>query len=42
MTRKFISEGLGLALQRKLPKPIAKLIQPILFSVLGINNIDKT
>lgn len=41
MNRKMVSDGLGCGLQKKLPKPLAKLIQPILFSVLGIAKIDQ-
>ncbi|QSH42264.1 lysophospholipid acyltransferase family protein [Lentisphaerota bacterium ZTH] len=41
MERKVISNGLGTSLQSTLPKPLAKLIQPLLFAILGISKIDK-
>ena len=41
MCKKMISNGLGKGLQNKLPKPLAKIIQPLLFSILGISRIDE-
>ncbi|MCP3965745.1 MAG: hypothetical protein GY750_03990 [Lentisphaerae bacterium] len=41
MERKIVNEGLGNSLQKTLPKPLAKLIQPLLFAILGISKIDK-
>ena len=41
MRRKIVKEGLGNGLQSVLPKPLAKLIQPLLFAILGIGKIDK-
>ncbi|MCP4181214.1 MAG: hypothetical protein GY756_25915 [bacterium] len=41
MCKKMVSNGLGKGLQNKLPKPLAKLIQPLLFSILGIHRIDE-
>jgi putative hemolysin len=41
MSKKMVAEGLGKGLQNKLPKPLAKLIQPLLFAILGINRIDE-
>ena len=41
MCKKLVAGGLGKGLQSKMPKPIAKLIQPLLFSILGVNRIDE-
>jgi putative hemolysin len=41
MCKKIISEGLAKGLQNKLPKPIAKLIKPLLFAAIGISKIDR-
>jgi putative hemolysin len=41
MCKKMVSEGLGKGLQSKLPKPLAKMIQPLLFSILGVSRIDE-
>jgi putative hemolysin len=40
MSKRMVAEGLGKGLQNKLPKSLAKLIQPLLFAILGINKID--
>jgi putative hemolysin len=41
MSSKFISNGLGKGLEHKLPKPLAKLLKPLLFAVIGISKMDK-
>ena len=41
MKRKMVSKGLGKGLQNTMPKPLAKLIKPLLFAVLGVSKIDK-
>ena len=37
----MVTEGFGRGLQSKLPKPLAKLIQPLLFAILGVGRIDE-
>ena len=41
MTKKMVAESLGKGLQRRMPKTLARLIQPLLFAILGINRIDE-
>jgi len=41
MDKKIVSEALSKGLQKKLPKPLAKLIHPLLVSVLGLKKIDE-
>ena len=41
MSSKFISDGLGKGLERKLPKPLAKLFKPLLVAILGISKIEE-
>ena len=40
MGRKMVADGLGKGLQNKLPKFLAKLMQPLFFAILGISKID--
>jgi putative hemolysin len=44
MCKKMVTNGLKKGLQEKLPKPLkplGKLLQPVLFSILGVSRIDK-
>ena len=41
MSNNFISQSLGKHLQNAIPKTLAKLIQPLLFKLLAIDQMDK-